>query len=97
MSMTLPKLLKSMHCLASRYTRKSKTDIEFASIKSRYGFLLTESNGVESSFAESVIKDPNHVKLFSLRTWKNNASSSSYVSSASSWRLMPSKDDARLS
>ena len=77
--------------------RKSKTEIELASMRSLYGFLLMDSKGAESSCREGLAKVPNQDMFLSRVTWKKRASSSSYVSRASSRKLMPSKEYARLS
>ena len=88
---------RSAHCRARRYIRKSKTEIVLARMRSRYGFFVTDKRGVESSFGAGEMRLPNHDKFFSRRTWKNDASSSSYWIKASWKRFTPSKELARLS
>lgn len=68
----------------------------FAKIRSRYDFFVSDRSGAESSLGEGSTKFPNH-SVLSFMTWKKDASSSSNWISASSGRLAPSNEFARLS
>ena len=77
--------------------RKSKIDMVLPRIKSLYGFLVVERRGAESSSGSGDINEPNQVRFRSRTTLKKADSSSLYCSRASSKRLIPSREIARLS
>ena len=68
-SFILPIFASNWHCLASKYTRKSKTEIVLARMSFRYGFLMMDSNGRRSSLGSGCMKGPNHDILLSFDTW----------------------------
>lgn len=96
-SVKRPAFERSSHWRARRYIRKSKTEMLFARMSSLYGFLDMESRGAESSVGVGVISVPNQDRFFSFETWSNEDSSSSYCTRASSNKVIPSNDVARLS
>jgi hypothetical protein len=96
-SVTFPIFPRRVHWFESMYMRRSKTDIVFATIRSRYGFLVTESSGKESSFGAGMMRVPNQDRFFSLSTCAKDNSSSSWQRKASSKRFIPLNDAARLS